>query len=56
VPKPANERQSLEHELREELPAQLSACQQELAAGQADKTWRGPRTIQGLAGRGGRDR
>ncbi len=38
MPKPVNERQSLEHELRKELPAQLAAYQQELAAGPADKT------------------
>jgi len=37
---PTNERQSLEHELREELPTQLAAYQQELAAGLADKTRR----------------
>ena len=37
---PTNERQSLERELREELPALLAAYQQELAAGQADKTRR----------------
>jgi len=40
MPRPLNERQSLEHELREELPAQLAAYQQELAAGLADKTRR----------------
>jgi hypothetical protein len=37
---PLNERQSLEHELREELPALQAGYQQELAAGQADKTRR----------------
>ena len=40
MPAPTNERQSLEHELREELPAQLAGHQQELAAGPADKTRR----------------
>ena len=30
VPAPTNERQSLEHELREELPAQLAAYKSEL--------------------------
>ena len=40
MPAPTNERQSLEHELREELPARLAAYQQELAAGQADKVQR----------------
>jgi hypothetical protein len=40
MPRPLNERQSLEHELREELPSQLAAYQQELAAGLADKTRR----------------
>ncbi len=40
MPKPTNERQSLERELREELPAQLASYQQELAAGQADKARR----------------
>lgn len=35
--RPLNERQSLEQELREELPALLAGYQQELAAGQADK-------------------
>ena len=40
MPRPVNERQSLEHELREELPGQLAAYQQELAAGLADKTRR----------------
>jgi len=38
MPRPLSERQSLERELREELPAQLAAYQQELAAGLADKT------------------
>ncbi len=40
MPRPLNERQSLELELREELPSQLAAYQQELAAGLADKTRR----------------
>ena len=40
MPRPLNERQSLERELREELPGQLAAYQQELAAGLADKTRR----------------
>jgi len=40
MPRPINERQSLEHELREELPAQLAGYQQELAGGSADKTRR----------------
>ncbi len=40
MPRPTNERQSLEHELREELPDQLAGYQQELAAGLADKTRR----------------
>lgn len=40
MPRPRNEREAREHELREELPAQLAAYQQELAAGQADKTRR----------------
>ena len=40
MPRPRNEREAWEHELREELPAQLAAYQQELAAGQADKTRR----------------
>ncbi len=40
MPKPLNERQSLEHELRDELPAQLAAYQQELAGGLANKTRR----------------
>jgi len=30
MPRPTNELQSLEHELREELPAQLAAYRQEL--------------------------
>ena len=30
MPRPLNERQFLEHELREELPAQLAAYRQEL--------------------------
>jgi len=40
VPTAHNERQALERELREELPAQLAGHQQELAAGPADKTRR----------------
>ena len=40
MPRSRNERDAWEHELREELPAQLAAYQQELAAGQADKTRR----------------
>jgi len=40
MPRPLNERQSLEHELREELPAQLATYQQELATGLADKARR----------------
>ena len=40
MPAPTNERQSLERELLEELPAQLAGYQQELAGGQADKTRR----------------
>lgn len=40
MPRPRHEREAWEHELREELPAQLAAYQQELAAGQADKTRR----------------
>ena len=40
MPRPRNEREALEHELREELPALLAAYQQELAAGPADKTQR----------------
>src|SRR5216683_2968131 len=40
MPRPRNERQSLERELREELPAQLAAYQQELAGGSADKVRR----------------
>jgi len=40
MPRPTNKRQSLEHELREELPALLAAYQQELAGGLADKTRR----------------
>jgi hypothetical protein len=35
-----NERQRLQSELREELPARLLAYQQELTAGLADKTQR----------------
>ena len=40
VPRPLSDTQSLEHELREELPGQLAAYQQELDAGLADKTRR----------------
>lgn len=40
MPRPRNEREAWEHELREELPAQLAAYQRELAAGRADKTRR----------------
>jgi hypothetical protein len=40
MPRPRNEREAWEHELREELPAQLAAYQQELSAGLADKTRR----------------
>ena len=40
MPRPRSEREALEHELREELPAQLTAYQHELAAGPADKTQR----------------
>jgi len=40
MPRPTNDRQSLERELREELPAQLAGYQQELTAGLADKTRR----------------
>jgi len=40
MPAPTNERQALEHELREELPAQLADYRQELAAGLADKARR----------------
>jgi hypothetical protein len=40
MPRPTNERQSLERELREELPARLKAYQQELVAGQVDKVRR----------------
>jgi hypothetical protein len=40
MPRPRNEREAWEYELREELPAELAAYQQELAAGQADKTRR----------------
>jgi hypothetical protein len=32
MPRPRNERQAWEHELREELPAQLAKYQEELAA------------------------
>jgi hypothetical protein len=39
MPSPLNERQSLEQE-RAELPDQITAYQQELAAGLADKTRR----------------
>lgn len=37
-PRPRNEREASEHELREELPAQLAAYRQDLPAGPADKT------------------
>jgi hypothetical protein len=40
MPKPTNERQALERELREELPAHLKTYQQELAAGQLDQVRR----------------
>jgi hypothetical protein len=40
MPRPVTERQRWERELREELPAQLAVYQQELAAGQWDKTRR----------------
>ncbi|HTC22718.1 MAG TPA: hypothetical protein VK688_00060 [Gemmatimonadales bacterium] len=40
MPRLRNERQALQHELREELPAQLTAYQQELAAGPEDETRR----------------
>jgi len=40
MPRPLNERQSLERELREELPGQRAAYRQELAAGLAGKTRR----------------
>ncbi len=40
MPTAHNERQALERELREELPAQLAGHEQELAAGPADKTRR----------------
>jgi len=40
MPRPKSEREALEHELREELPAQFAAYQQELATGPADKTQR----------------
>jgi hypothetical protein len=40
MPTPTNERQHLERELREELPARLAAYQQELAGGSADKVRR----------------
>jgi hypothetical protein len=35
MPRPYNEREACERELREELPAQLAGYQQELAAGRA---------------------
>ena len=37
MPRPYNEREAWERELREELPAELAAYQKELAAGRADK-------------------
>ena len=40
TPRPYNEREAWERELREELPPQLAGYQQELAAGQADNTRR----------------
>jgi hypothetical protein len=40
MPRPLNERQAWEHELREELPAEVARYQQELAAGTADKARR----------------
>jgi len=40
MPRPRNERQSLERELREELPAQLAAYRQELENAPVSKTWR----------------
>ena len=40
MPRPTNERQALERELREALPARLAAYQQELAAASADKVRR----------------
>jgi hypothetical protein len=40
MPRPVTEPQAWERELREELPAQLAAYQQELRAGPADKTRR----------------
>lgn len=40
APRPYNEREAWERELREELPPQLAGYQQELAAGQADETRR----------------
>lgn len=40
MPRPSNDHDAWEHELREDLPAQLAAYQQELAAGLADKTRR----------------
>jgi hypothetical protein len=40
MPTPTNERQRLERELREELPARLAAYQQELAGGSADQVQR----------------
>jgi hypothetical protein len=40
MPRPLNERQSLERELREELPAQLAAYRRELASGlEARREW-----------------
>ena len=40
MPRPRNERQSLERELREELPAQLAAYRQELENAPVSKTRR----------------
>jgi hypothetical protein len=37
MPRPKSEHEALEHELREELPAQLAAYRQELAVGPEDK-------------------
>ena len=48
MPRPKSEHEALEHELREELPAQLAAYQQKLSAGPADKTQR-----ERLSGRSG---
>ena len=40
MPRPYNEREAWERELREELPPQLAGYTQELDAGRADKTRR----------------